>query len=565
MYIKKLLIKKTVPKSELIREVNFTKGLNLIIDSNGSAKGNNVGKTTVLRVIDICLGAGNKKYIYEDAENKVVNKVLKDYINNEKITAELFVCKDLDVKSEAPNIVLEVELYSRGKKRIDGIVYTSKEYNEKLKKIFFPSMEDSNVTYRSLMKKFVRVDLKGDNNTFLKYLHQITNNITYRNVYHTLFDFNNSSYNNKKFEIDEDIKKLKQKIISLKNIHSFDNESELIQKKASITDNLYRLNNAISNLVDSKQYKYNEEKIRNIRVEYAKLQKKLEILNFEKERNLGILSQEKENQNYINEEILRDLYNETKLIYVDLDKEFKQLINFNHQVSQNKKNFYFDNLKKKELEINRCQEEIDELFENNKDELMLINSDNVEKYHELSTELQIFQEENGRIKELFRIYSEYKVKLDLLNEEKNSLKLDDLDLDAKLKIFNVFFNKYCQILSNENYLLYDHKEDDKFPFSLSGNKGSSFSTGTKKSTILAFDLAYISYSEHYDIPVPHFIIHDVLESMDERAFEGMINIISESNAQYIVAVLKEKIEKYSFINSDAIKLTLSSEDKLFKI
>ena len=57
----------------LIRHISFRAGINLIVDDTPAleikATGNNVGKTTVLQLIDFCLGA-NAKGIYSDPENK---------------------------------------------------------------------------------------------------------------------------------------------------------------------------------------------------------------------------------------------------------------------------------------------------------------------------------------------------------------------------------------------------------------------------------------------------------------------------------------------------------------
>ena len=61
MFIKKLIISSP---SEIIREIDFYSGLNLIIDDTPAedtkSTGNNVGKTTVLKLVDFCLGAKGK-------------------------------------------------------------------------------------------------------------------------------------------------------------------------------------------------------------------------------------------------------------------------------------------------------------------------------------------------------------------------------------------------------------------------------------------------------------------------------------------------------------------------
>jgi uncharacterized protein YydD (DUF2326 family) len=78
------------PQEKKIREITFKKGMNYIVDSSlqTDGKGNSVGKTTVLRLIDICLGAKDRKYIYYSDELGI-NTILKEYIHNSKIFAEL--------------------------------------------------------------------------------------------------------------------------------------------------------------------------------------------------------------------------------------------------------------------------------------------------------------------------------------------------------------------------------------------------------------------------------------------------------------------------------------------
>ncbi len=79
MFIKKLIISSP---AKIIREMDFCSGLNLIIGytpvEDTTSTGNNVGKTTVLKLIDFCLGAkGN--IIYTDTENK---KEIYDVVKN---------------------------------------------------------------------------------------------------------------------------------------------------------------------------------------------------------------------------------------------------------------------------------------------------------------------------------------------------------------------------------------------------------------------------------------------------------------------------------------------------
>ena len=82
MFLKSLKIEKD---GKEIRDIPFHKGINLIIDetssSNKTETGNNVGKTTVLRLIDFCLG-GDGENIYKDPEFKSKTNKLKGFVKD---------------------------------------------------------------------------------------------------------------------------------------------------------------------------------------------------------------------------------------------------------------------------------------------------------------------------------------------------------------------------------------------------------------------------------------------------------------------------------------------------
>ena len=97
MFIKKLVISSP---SEIIREIDFCSGLNLIIDDtpveDTKSTGNNVGKTTVLKLVDFCLGAkGN--IIYTDTENKKETyDIVKNFLIDEEIEIKLILTENLN-------------------------------------------------------------------------------------------------------------------------------------------------------------------------------------------------------------------------------------------------------------------------------------------------------------------------------------------------------------------------------------------------------------------------------------------------------------------------------------
>src|SRR5690554_4332719 len=127
MFLKSLQIS---TGNTIIRDIQFRKGMNLIVDeSEDSITGNNVGKTTVLKLIDYCFGA-NKKIIWEDPENKKEEYLrVRDFLINKKVLITLTLTADLD-DPNSPMILIERNFIDSGSaliRRINGEEITSEE------------------------------------------------------------------------------------------------------------------------------------------------------------------------------------------------------------------------------------------------------------------------------------------------------------------------------------------------------------------------------------------------------------------------------------------------------
>lgn len=134
MYLKKLTIK--TPK-EIIREMDFKAGLNLIIDDtddvSSKTTGNNVGKTTVLKLIDFCLGA-DAKIIYTDTENrKDIYKEVKDYLTEKQVIIELELIEDI-TNQNSKTVIITRNFLSR-----------KKQYDKSMEKIFWIKISIQNL------------------------------------------------------------------------------------------------------------------------------------------------------------------------------------------------------------------------------------------------------------------------------------------------------------------------------------------------------------------------------------------------------------------------------------
>lgn len=183
MFLKKLSIHKD---STLIREIKFHKGLNLIVDEtktdNIKESGNNVGKTTVLRLVDYCLGSKGTN-IYKDPEfksksNTLIEKFLKD--NNIIIT--MILTDDLNsIDSSEIEIRRNFLSYSQKIQEVNGEQLSNDEFPEKLKKLIFNSVFKK-PTLRQIVSRNIRDEKNKLTNT-LKVLHPTTKNLEYEAVY----------------------------------------------------------------------------------------------------------------------------------------------------------------------------------------------------------------------------------------------------------------------------------------------------------------------------------------------------------------------------------------------
>ena len=100
-----------------------------------------------------------------------------------------------------------------------------------------------------------------------------------------------------------------------------------------------------------------------------------------------------------------------------------------------------------------------------------------------------------------------------------------------------------------------------------GQLSEGTSTGTRKSLIASYDIAYQLFARAIKKKIPKFIIHDVLESIEGDDLRALVNEVESNNIQFIAAVLKEKLVSSNFSSEEQNKmivLELSLEDRLFE-
>src|SRR5699024_6378432 len=140
---------------------------------------------------------------------------------------------------------------------------------------------------------------------------------------------------------------------------------------------------------------------------------------------------------------------------------------------------------------------------------------------------------------------------EILKSQKELDKLESNIPDkSNLEIFNDFFSELSEkVLGQRLYLI----SSSGFPLKLS-NIDDGAGTGHRKTITLLLDISYVHLLRTLNIDHPFFFIHDVLESIDEHNMKFIVKAINEVKAQFIFAILNEKISDYNFIEDEDIIL-----------
>lgn len=563
MFIKSLSIYEQVPDLKLIRKIDFRLGINCIVDeTTEEGKGNGVGKTTALKVIDVCLGSKYRNLIYTDtlSQSKVLD--LETYITEKKVMAMLVVGKHFDGPSE--DCELKVELFEKGRRYINGESFTYNHYVQELKEIFF-SDDGDKPTFRQLIPKFVRISLKDDSDKFLKFLAQSTDN-EYQVIYNYLFRFSDGDVKKKYAEKERYSNQLDKYYREYKKKNSAHNVSEVEQDIDILKTLMDKEKEKLDVIVDAKEYLVKSNEISQSRLRNSQLAIEIDSYQFRR-RKAATLLENIDKEVDIDPEVLSNLYVDARENFT-IRKTFDELISFNQQLKDNKRKFYQKQLQDLDGALSDLLKKQNTLFGEYKDTLSLVNSNEVKEYYEVQAKISEYENKMGAlsyVRDELRRLEEERAKVE---EEISGLKekidlSENHDFKEKISKFNDLFLGNSQATCSEPCSINFFSEG--FPLRLS-SVTNGFGTGSRKSAVAAFDISYLQYAHFYGISVPDFIVHDVLETMDEKSFSAIVNIVENTDkCQYIIAVLNEKIKKYPFIKEEMIREHLSEKEKFFKI
>lgn len=568
MKIKKLIVRKTQPSEEIIRDITFhLKGLNLIVDNTPEElieSGNSVGKSTTIKIIDLCLGAKSVRELYYDSDTRSENKDVKDFLSEYKVQAELIL-----VDQKGKRYSIKRDLYPRGNKYIFDESYNQQEFWNELKKLLF-NLSEPNPTFRQLIPKFVRLENTAEDK-MIKYLPIMTTSDDYDAIYCFLFQIYTEKLISKKNELAGKIAECQKTILALEKSKSIISISLLKQSLEIIDSDLADLYKKRQRLSYMDSYRDELDTKRKLTVRINDLQEKMQLVDFEIEninKSIKNLSKDKRDIDF---GTLKAIYTEAQSYVPDLQKSFEEMVNFHNSMIQNRIDFIKGQLYTKQELLEQYTKQLSEILkEKEKITIEVLDEGLLDELNMLNRKIEELSLKKGEIQQSIHLLDEQEQIRQNLNRELYEIEkqMNNEKTEDKIKRFNQIFSDYCQRLYGEKYLLaYNEnwKEEKKFPISIA-SLGGKVGTGKKKAVIVAYDLAYMQYSIELGMNVPQFVIHDKMENTHINQIKTIFEICEGIKGQYIIPILRERIDKVEqkYIEKAKI-LELSSTDKFFGI
>jgi len=572
MYLKSLTITSR-NKNTPIRHIDFHLGTNLIVDEtlqiNVQETGNNVGKTTVLALIDYCLG-GDTDQIYKDPETKKSIHRVKSFLEEQEILITLILKDDLE-REDSKEIKIERNFLSRHKKimSINGENLPKnkgKDFIEKLDRILIGSREELKPSIRQIIAHNIRYKDKRINNT-LKILDTFTSVFEYETLFLFLFNLPliDRSHLTKQLKVERNYKK------RLEKLHS---RSELEISRNLIDNAIQKLEKKKSNLNINENYESDLKALNELKGRISRISTRMSDLLLRKQL---LLETEQELQDEISDidmAVLKGIYTVAKREVSGIQKTFEQMVEYHNKMVVEKIRFITQDLPEIESEISEYESVLSELLKEEKGlSEKIIKSDTFADLESIIEELTKSYQRKGElesaldgIKEVDGVIKKLEKKI----EEVDDRFSPEFEKKLKKKVeedFTFLFAEVSKELYNEEYALKcevkEHKEA-KQPYYDFESFNANLSSGKKQGEIICFDIAYILFARKEGIPVLDFILNDKKELMHGNQLREVSKYAREKKIQLVFSILQDKLPE-ELSNDEHIILRLSEESKLFKI
>ena len=572
MFIERLRI---TAGSLVIRDIEFHEGMNLIVDEtisdNLRTTGNNAGKTTVLKLVDFCLGA-KPNIVYTDPEDRHSKyELVENFLCDREVLVTLILTDEIGNPS-AKRVTIERNFLQRNRaiRRIDGEQVAAADFERRLGEELLPRLpEGGKPTFRQAIGHNIRYDPFIMENT-LKTLGPFGKSIEYEALYLFLLGIPHRAAGEKQ-ALEARRRAEKRYLKRLLNGHSASDYRTVLTQ---IEREVATLEASRQDLSVGEDYASKLEELDDVKMELSRAsalvsQTELRIAIIEEARRelLGGISK-------VDLSELRSLYEGAKAFVPDLHRSFEDLVDFHNTMIYERVEFMSRDLPTLQRQRSDARAGMEALLRKTQelsDELALLPTS--EQIDELVSELG----------EKMRQRGEYEARISQIEESESRLADIDADIASceddiytaehenlvrdKVAQLNDRFSQVSQELYGETYMIGVDIATDKggtryydfHPLDL-----NNYSTGKKQGEVLSFDIAYVMFADGQGIDCLHFLLNDRKELMHGNQLLSVSELASRCGCQLVVAILQDKLPEGLDLASKVV-LRLSQESKLFRI
>ena len=566
MYIKRL---KITNNDGLIRDIQFHNGLNLIVDDTPSDThtdtGNSVGKTTVLRLVDFCLGKDPKSIYTDPSDSKSLDENVKKFLIETNVLVELTLTKNW----EKDDIIIcrNFQTNKKATRTINGIQYNAEDFESALCDNLL-GLTITKPSFRQIISHNIRYSEFALTNV-LKTVHPYTKDTEYESLYLFMFGCQIEETDRRQELLD----KIKTEKAFKKRLEKSNNKSTY-RTLLGLTDaKIEELEKKKNSLGINPDFEVLISQLNDIRCQINILNIDIATLKL-KESTIVETQKEIEAQHSdIDTSQLETLYREAKALIPDLQKSFEELVDYHNKMVASRSRFVSIALPGIRQQINDKQSKLRGLLSKEEEMSKLVTkSETYESLEDLITEMNKEYQKKGE-------YETQIKQIDIVDEAiskaEEAIKQIDDDLFSEsfqnrvqeaIDNFNVLFSSISKKLYDEEYVLKVDKVTCKgtggyiYKFSA---VNANLSSGKKMGEISCFDIAYTMYAKKYDIPCLNFLLTDKKELMSDNQLLAIGKVVEEENIQFVASILKDKLpddlqDKRYYI------VELSEHDKLFR-
>lgn len=567
MYIKSLRI---LNNHGEVRNIAFHAGLNLIVDNtspeNQTETGNSVGKTTVLRLVDFCLGKDGKAIYTDPSDPKSVHEEVRKFVMDTKVIVELTLTRDW-----VHDDVVICRDFARNKdaiRTINGTQYKKEDFDAALGEHLL-GINIQKPTFRQIISHNIRYTEVALNNV-LKTLNAYTSDAEYESLYLFMFGC----------QIDETDRR-QQFMEKLKTERAFKNRLERKNNKSTYRTLLALAEAKIESLNEKKSrlnidpnFEKHLTHLNDVKCEINALSAEIEILKL-KENTIRKSQEEIEsNRSNIDGEQLATLYNQAKALIPSIQKTFEDLLLYHNKMVERRSQFVAKTLPSLTASIAEKEKMLKILLSEENELVSLVTqSDTYESLEIIISEMNLEYQKKGEYESQIKQIEE--VESSILEAEKEIKKIDaDLFSDEfrervqkNIDSFNLNFTTISKQLYDEEYVIkvdtVNYKGTGRNIYKFSAFN-ANLSSGKKMGEISCFDIAYTVFAKEHDIPCLEFLLTDKKELMSDNQLLGIAKIVEKEGIQFVASILKDKLPE-GLKASKYYIVELCEQDKLFRI